>query len=73
MALALLGKASPRFMIEAPITQVDGKRVLQLPLNLSNTHSVLGPDGSANLGFVAANGPVGLEAVRIHRWRVRRL
>lgn len=47
--------------------------MLQLPLNLSDTHSVLAPDGSANLGFVAANGPVGLEAVRIHRWRVRRL
>ena len=47
--------------------------MLQLPLNLSDTQTVLGPDGSAHLGLVAASSAAGLEAVYIHSLRVRRL
>ena len=52
--------------------EVNGKRVLQLPLELSSeNNTVLAPDGRATVGFVSANSHVGHEAVHIHSWRVR--
>ena len=52
--------------------EVNGKLVLQLPLELSSeNNTVLAPDGRATVGFVSANSRVGHEAVHIHSWRVR--